>query len=108
MIGSMALTLVAALTAPIVSETIDVDRIGRVDLKSFTCSDTPRSTVIQRVCYARPQRVMIVSLRGDYRASCGMPPNLYRNFITADSMGSFYSHAIGDNPVFRCHAPLQR
>jgi hypothetical protein len=101
-IGSMALTLVAVLTAPIVSETIDVARIGPVDLKPFTCSDTPRSTVIQRVCYARSQRLMIVNAHGIYRASCDVPQQIYRVFITAGSMGQFYQHAIGGNPAFRC------
>jgi hypothetical protein len=101
-IGSMAWMLVAAFSAPIVSETIDVDRIGPVDLKPFTCSDTPRSTVIQRVCYARSRRVMIVNARGTYHVSCDVPPHTYQVFITAGSMGQFYGDAIGDNPAFRC------
>jgi hypothetical protein len=107
-IGSIALTLAATLTAPIVSETIDVDRVGTVDLKPFMCSDTPRSSVIQRVCYSKSQRVMLVNARGTYRASCDLPQQMYQTFITAGSMGQFYGHVIGDNPAFQCRTPLQR
>jgi hypothetical protein len=103
-IGSMAMALVLVLTAPIVPETVDVDRIGHVDLGSFTCSDTPRSTVIQRVCYAPSQQSLLVSLHGTYRAHCELPPGIYRAFIAAPSMGLFYGRAIGDNPAFRCRA----
>jgi len=104
LIGSMALTLVMALAAPIIPETVDVDGMGQVDLKSFTCSDTPRSTVIQRVCYARPQRIMIASVRGNYRVACGLPPNIYNAFITADSMGRFYGRSISANVTFQCRS----
>jgi hypothetical protein len=47
---------------------------------------------------------MIVNARGAYHASCDLPPNVYRVFITAGSMGQFYGHAIGDNPAFQCRA----
>jgi len=106
-IGSMALTLVLVLTAPIVPETVDVDRVGHVDLESFTCSDTPRSTAIQRVCYAPSQQSLLVSLHGTYRAHCELPPGIYRAFVVAPSMGRFYGRAIGDNPAFRCPAARQ-
>lgn len=107
-IGSIALTLVTILMSPIVSETVDVDRIGSVDLKPFTCSDTPRSTVIQRVCYEQSKRFMIVNARGAYHASCDLPPHVYQVFITAGSMGQFYGHAIGDNPAFQCRTQPRR
>ena len=107
-IGSMAWILAAALTAPIVSETVDVARIGPVDLKPFTCSDTPRSTAIQRVCYEQSKRLMIVNARGTYHASCDLPPNVYRVFITAGSMGQFYGKAVSHNPAFGCDGPDER
>ena len=107
-IGSMALMIATALMSPIVSETVDVDRIGHVDLKSFTCSDTPRSTTIQRVCYERSKHLMIVNAHGTYRASCDLPPHVYQVFITAGSMGQFYGDAVGGNPAFRCQAPDHR
>jgi hypothetical protein len=104
-IGSMALALAMALAAPIVPEAVDVDGIGHVDLKSFTCSDTPRSTVVQRVCYARSRRSLLVNVRGNYRAHCELPPDVYRKFITASSMGQFYGRTISGNATFQCRPP---
>jgi hypothetical protein len=38
------------LTAEVRSETADVKYRGAVDLKTFACTDTPRSSFIQHVC----------------------------------------------------------
>jgi hypothetical protein len=39
------------LTAEVRSETVDVKYRGSVDLKTFECRDTPRSSLVKRVCY---------------------------------------------------------
>ena len=45
------------------SETVDVKYRGTVDLRTFECRDTPRSSFIQRVCYDKAQSYMIISLK---------------------------------------------
>jgi hypothetical protein len=53
------------------SETVDVKYRGTVDLRTFECRDTPRSSLIQRVCYDKsaelhdyqPERRLLSLLR---------------------------------------------
>jgi hypothetical protein len=61
------------VTTPVSSETVDVKYRGVVDLKSFACTDTPRSSFIQRVCYDKAKSYMLISLRGIYYHYCEFP-----------------------------------
>jgi hypothetical protein len=55
MIGTAAALIVLLFTVEVRSETVDVKYGGLVDLKTFECRDTPRSSFIQRVCYDKAQ-----------------------------------------------------
>jgi hypothetical protein len=50
MIRALTTALALLITTPVSSETVDVKYRGVVDLKPFVCTDTPRSSFIQRVC----------------------------------------------------------
>ena len=65
MIRSIALVLAALVTAPISSEMVSVGDRGVVDLRPFACTDTPRSTIIQRVCYDKARNYMLTNVSGD-------------------------------------------
>jgi hypothetical protein len=82
------------LTADVRSETLAVKYRGTVDLKTFECHDTPRSSFIQRVCYDKPQGYMIINLRGTYYHYCELPPAMFDNLMGAPSMGQFYNQNI--------------
>jgi hypothetical protein len=82
------------LTAQARSETVDVKYRGPVDLKTFECRDTPRSSFIQRVCYDRPQTYMIINLKGTYYHYCELPPATFDALMGAPSMGQFYNQNI--------------
>jgi KTSC domain len=92
------ITTVALLYAtPISAEAVDVKYRGRVDLKPFACTDTPRSSFIQRVCYDKAQSYMLINLRGTYYHYC--------EFLAAPSMGQFYNQRIkgtGSDGPFDC------
>src|SRR5439155_677868 len=64
MIRPLATALLLLIAAPASSETVDVKYRGVVDLKPFACTDTPRSSFIQRVCYDKGQSYMLISRRG--------------------------------------------
>src|SRR5258708_27520684 len=78
-------------TAEVRSEIVDVKYRGPVDLKTFECRDTPRSSFIQRVCYDKPQSYMVISLKGTYYHYCELPAVTYDAFMGATSMGQFYN-----------------
>lgn len=105
MIRSIAVALTLLIASPARSETVDVKYRGAVDLKPFACTDTPRSTFIQRVCYDKAQSYMLISLRGKYYHYCELPPVTFDAFVTAPSMGQFYNQNIkgyGSDGPFDC------
>jgi hypothetical protein len=55
MIRTVAALFLLLFSAEVRSETANIKYRGPVDLKTFECRDTPRSSFIQRVCYDKPQ-----------------------------------------------------
>ena len=101
------IAIVLALLAPTAagSETVDVKYGGAVDLKPFACSDTPRSSFIQRVCYDKAQSYMLINLKGTYYHYCELPAATFDAFVAAPSMGKFYNQSIkgtGSDGPFDC------
>ena len=91
-------TLISAalvfLAAAANAETVDVKYRGPVDLKTFACTDTPRSSFIERVCYDKVQSYMLINLRGTFYHYCELPATTYVALIGATSMGQFYNQNI--------------
>ena len=98
MIGAATTLIAMLLTAEFGSETVDVRNHGAVDLATFECRDTPRSTLIQRACYDPAQAAMIVSVKGKYVQYCDLPPATFAGLMAAPSMGQFSSR-ISEMPV---------
>lgn len=95
------------LTAPVGSETVDVRDRGTIDLATFECRDINRSSLIQRVCYDRAQRTLIVGIKGSYDDYCGLPQRTFESFMNAPSMGQFFNVNIrgsGPDARFDCGA----
>ena len=90
MIGAATTLIALLLTAEFGSEMVDVADRGAVDLATFECRDTPRSTVIQRACYDPAQGSMIVSVQGAYLQYCNLPPATFDGLMAAPSMGQFF------------------
>jgi len=93
-------TLLALLcTAPVTTETIEVPGRGAIDLAPFACTDTPRSTVVQRVCYDEARGLLLVNAGGTYSQYCGLPAGTFDAFVSAASMGQFYRQRILATPA---------
>jgi len=107
MIRSVAIALALLWTAPVVPETVELGDHATIDLAPFACTDTPRSSVVQRVCYDEARRYLLVNVRGSYRDYCELPAATFNAFIAAPSMGQFYRQNItarGDDEPFHCRA----
>ena len=103
MIRSIAIMLALFCTSPPTTETVQVRGRGEIDLALFECTDTPRSTVVQRVCYNGAQRHLLVSVAGAYSEYCRMPVATFDAFVIAPSMGQFYRQRIAAAaPNFAC------
>jgi hypothetical protein len=94
MIRSILTTLAILIASPVSSETVNIKYRGIVDLKPFACTETPRSSFIQRVCYDKAQTYMLSGLRGTYYHYCELPAATFDAFVTAPSMGQFYNQNI--------------
>ncbi|WP_024513375.1 KTSC domain-containing protein [Bradyrhizobium sp. ARR65] len=105
MIRSIVAAFAVVLAAPASSETAAVKYRGIVDLAPFACTDTPRSSFIQRVCYDKAQSYMLINLRGTYYHYCELPATTFDAFMAAPSMGQFYNRNIkgtGSDGPFDC------
>ncbi len=105
MIRSIVTALVLLVTTPATSETVDVKYRGIVDLMPFACTDTPRSSFVQRVCYDKAQSYMLINLRGTYYHYCELSGATFDAFMAAPSLGQFYNQNIkgsGSDGPFDC------
>lgn len=99
--------LALLISVPVSSETVSVKYRGVVDLTPFACTDTPRSSFIQRVCYDRAKSYMLINLRGAYYHYCELPVATFDALMTAPSMGQFYNQNIkgyGSDGPYDCRA----
>src|SRR5438105_3696532 len=94
MIRSVATMLALLCIAPVTTETVEVRGRGAVDLAPFACTDTPRSTVVQRVCYDEARRDLLINVGGTYSEYCGLPASTFEAFVVAPSMGQFFRQRI--------------
>jgi hypothetical protein len=105
MFRTAVVVIASLISMPLSAETVDVKYRGIVDLKPFTCTDTPRSSFIQRVCYDKAQSYMLINLRGTYYHYCEMPAATLDALLAAPSMGQFYNQRIkgtGSDGPFDC------
>jgi hypothetical protein len=83
------------LSAEFGSETVDVKGRGAVDLGTFECRDINRSSLIQRVCYDKAKRYLIIGIKGVYDHYCDLPQPAFDGLMGARSMGQFFNQNIG-------------
>ena len=102
MIGAATTVIALLLTAEFGSETVEVRDRGSVDLTSYECRDTPRSTLIQRACYDPAQASMIVSVKGAYFQYCDLPPATFAGLMAAPSMGQFFKRNFAGGGRYGC------
>lgn len=94
MVRSIATLLVLLCTPPVMTETVEIQDRGAIDLAPFDCTDTPRSTLVQRVCYDEAQRHLLVNVGGAYSEYCHLPATTFEAFVVAPSMGQFFQQRI--------------
>ena len=102
MIRSAATLLALLSISPVTTETVELGGGRGVDLAPFACTDTPRSTVVQRVCYDETRRHLLVNVGGTYSEYCNLPAATFQAFVVAPSMGQFFRRRIAAATPFTC------
>jgi hypothetical protein len=108
MIGAATTLIALLLAAEFGSETIEIRDRGTVDLASFECRDTPRSTLIQRACYDPARASMIVSVKGAYFQYCDLQLATFDGLMAAPSMGQFFRRNFAGDGSGRYDCPTGR
>jgi hypothetical protein len=76
------------------SESVFVKYRGEVDLTPFECTDVSRSSFIDRVCYDRSNKYMLISLNGTFYHYCEIDAGTVSSLLNSPSMGGFYNASI--------------
>ena len=79
------------LPSPSAAETVYVKYRGPVDLSPFKCHLITRSSFVNRLCYDRQEKYVIVKLKNTYYHYCEVPPDIVMDWLKADSIGRFYN-----------------
>ena len=90
----IAALLLHLFAAEVGAETVDAKDRGPIDLQTFECRDITRSSILQRVCYDRAQRHLIVAVKGAYDRYCDLPAETFDALMVAPSMGQFFNRTI--------------
>ena len=100
----LATLLLHLSAAEVGSEAVEVRDRGPIDLGAYECRDISRSSIVQRVCYDRAQRHLIVAVKGVYDQYCDLPAETYDDLMGARSMGQFYNRNIrsASSAAFAC------
>jgi hypothetical protein len=102
-----AAMIAMAVCVPAVAQTVEVEGRGPVDISRwFTCTDTPRSSIIRRVCYDRPKRYVLIKRNDTWHQHCEVGEPVVTHLLTADSVGAYYNRFIRGGPYdCRLHRP---
>ena len=65
-----------------------------VCLDSFTCSDTPQSSFVRRVCYDAAKAYMLIQLKVTWYHYCAIDQTTVSALLSAPSVGSYYNKNI--------------
>ena len=99
----VALAVACCASALARAESVYVKYRGVVDLNPFACTDTPRSSFIERVCYDRRNEYMLISLKGTFYHYCEIDGGTASALMTAESMGRYYNASIKGRFDCRTH-----
>jgi hypothetical protein len=86
--------LLILLMGPVHAETVDVRHYGPLDLAHLNCESVSRSSFIERVCYDKKERFLVIKLREIDYPYCGIDQANIDALMSADSMGRFYNASI--------------
>jgi len=65
-----------------------------LDVSAFTCTDTPRSSFVRRVCYDEPRAFMVIKLKETWYPYCEIDAATVQQLLSAESVGTFYNENI--------------
>lgn len=100
------LILAALLAAGAASaETVQVKYSGMVSLDSFACADVNERSDVNRICYDKAEKYMIIRLKSTYYHYCAIDAATVQGLQSASSKRNFFESRIrgsGSDGPFDC------
>lgn len=62
-----------------------------IDLSSFSCTDTARSSFVRHVCYDPPKKFIAIKLRDTWYPYCEVDDASVKSLLDASSIGRHYN-----------------
>jgi hypothetical protein len=64
-----------------------------VCLNTFTCTETPQSSFVRKVCFDATKSYMLIKLNDTWYHYCSVDRSSFDNLIKADSVGTYYNQS---------------
>lgn len=91
----LLITLVSVILVTGCDKTVDVKYVDEpVDLSNFEYLDTSESSFVNGAWYDSWDDEMVIMLEGTYYQYCYLPEEVWKDFKSASSFGSFYNSSI--------------
>lgn len=87
------------------AETVDVKYHRAVSLDTFNCTDVRESSDVNRICYDKAERYMIIRLKSTYYHYCEIDAATVQGLQSASSKRDFFQKRIrgtGSDGPFDC------
>jgi hypothetical protein len=87
----LILVVASLVSLPARGESVTVKYGGVVDLKPFECTSISRSSFVNRICYDKTEKYMLILLHNTYYHYCGIDSDTVSQLLGAGSIGHFYN-----------------
>lgn len=87
------------------AETVQIKYSGSVSLDSFACMDVNERSDVQRVCYDKAEKYMLIRLKSTYYHYCSIDAATVQGLQSASSKRQFFESRIrgsGSDGPFDC------
>jgi len=81
------------LISQVCAEEVNVKYFGNVDLEKYSCSYVS-SSVVSRICFNEKNQSLILRLKNNYYAYCGVSKEITNQLTMSTSIGRYYNEVI--------------
>lgn len=76
------------------SETVLTKYHGEISLENYACPEIKPSSFVNRICFDKSSKDLIVQLRNTYYRYCKITEDVFTSWISAPSLGRYYNRYV--------------
>jgi len=89
----LGILIILSINQAALAESVYVKYRGTVSLGEFDCNHT-ESSLVKRICYKADDQYLVVLLRNTYYHYCRVPSQIFKQWMSAESKGSYYAVSV--------------